>query len=194
MPGESQKQTDFVRKCVWMCLVCPGVREELTTLRPNMLFMTLLFPMFGSPTKHTVSASSPPLPAAGSASAPNQSDALQAPISGVGEGDPLDRLDQRGDAGLAHDAAAALGHVEGDDLHPLEPLAEVVDPRRDRLRGHEVTLVEEDDDAHAKVGRDVAVQGLGEVEEGAPRVEDQDGDGASLEAAPDLPPDLEVVL
>ncbi len=30
-PGQSQRRTDGVRKMVWKCLVCPGVREVLTT-------------------------------------------------------------------------------------------------------------------------------------------------------------------
>ena len=30
-PGESQSLTDWVRKIVWKCFVCPGVLETLTT-------------------------------------------------------------------------------------------------------------------------------------------------------------------
>jgi len=30
-PGQSHKRTLGVKKIVWKCLVCPGVRETLTT-------------------------------------------------------------------------------------------------------------------------------------------------------------------
>eukprot|EP00282_Hemiselmis_andersenii_P036331 CAMPEP_0169436162 /NCGR_PEP_ID=MMETSP1042-20121227/5445_1 /TAXON_ID=464988 /ORGANISM="Hemiselmis andersenii, Strain CCMP1180" /LENGTH=207 /DNA_ID=CAMNT_0009546845 /DNA_START=346 /DNA_END=966 /DNA_ORIENTATION=+ len=194
MPGESQKHTLCVRKCVWMCLVCPGVREELTIFCPNMLFITLLFPILGSPTRHTVSASLPllhTLPPLESLK--NHSSALQTSFPARLTLHRLIASSKRGTLGWPTLPLVLRGAVKGTTRTPPHPF-KVSDPGADGLKGHEVALVEDDDGVPPHVRGDVAPEGVGEVEEGAPCVEDDEGNVASLESSPYLAPHLDVVL
>lgn len=48
-PGQSQRRTLSVRKMVWKCLVWPGVRDTLTTLRPIRALSSDDLPTLGCP-------------------------------------------------------------------------------------------------------------------------------------------------
>mmetsp|Transcript_58522 Transcript_58522/g.137784 ORF Transcript_58522/g.137784 Transcript_58522/m.137784 type:complete len:280 (+) Transcript_58522:883-1722(+) len=106
----------------------------------------------------------------------------------------LDRSQQRLHRVLSHAVGAGLGHPELYHAQRGVPRAQVIFPGVGHRRVDEIALVDAQHCRLAEVLGGVLEDGLAEVEEGDAGVEDEDCNVRALERAPQLPPNLEVML